>query len=68
MNKMLPLGTVVSTIKSEEKLIIIGRISGQKEYQYVCVVYPYGYLDFKDFIYVKAEDIDKLFFLGDINY
>jgi len=36
MSKMLSLRTVVSTSKSDVKLVIIGRISEQKEYQYVC--------------------------------
>lgn len=68
MNNLLPIGSVIKIRESYDKYIIIGRIKQQENYEYVCVTYPYGYLDIKDFIYIKPEKVDSLVFLGDINY
>ena len=68
MNDLLPIGTVIKIKESYDKFIIIGRILEQDKYEYVCVMYPYGYLDSKDFIYIKQDDVNSIVFLGDINY
>ena len=68
MNKMLPIGTVIKVSDNDDKLVIVGKVKIEDEYQYACVVYPYGYVDSNDFIYVKKDDVDTLIFLGDINY
>ena len=67
MNKLLPIGSVIRVINDYEKYIIIGHLKNS-EYDYVCVLYPYGYIDIKDCYYFKKEDIDLIFLLGDINY
>jgi len=69
-NKLLPLGTVVRVKDKKERYLIVGRHvkKNNLKYDYVCLVYPYGYHDFADFLYINDEEVTSMYFLGDINY
>lgn len=70
MNNMLPIGTVIKVRENNNRYIIVGRLRLDKnaEYEYICTLYPYGYLEIKDFFYFKLSEVDTIVFLGDINY
>ncbi len=71
MTSLLPLGTVVSLKKQEEKLIIIGTNfkKDDKKYDYIGIPYPNGFiLDMEYEKYFNEDDIEKMYFLGNTNY
>ena len=68
MNNMLPVGSVIKIKESKDKLIIIGRLKINNDYDYICVKYPYGFVDIEDFVYIKTKDVVSIIHLGDINY
>ena len=68
MNQNLPNGSVIKTKDSNDILIIIGQLKVDNDYDYICVKYPYGFLEIEDFHYVKRKDVVSLVCLGDINY
>ena len=69
-NKILPLGTVIRVKEKKERYVIIGRrvIKDDKNYDYLCVTYPYGFNDLIDFLYINDEEVTSMYFLGNINY
>ena len=68
MNDMLPIGSVIRARNIKDKLVIIGRIKAENDYDYICVKYPYGFVEIEDFFYVKRKDAISIVLLGDINY
>ena len=68
--KILPLGTVVRVKDKKERYVILGRhVENNKiRYDYLCLVYPYGYHDNSEFLYINDSDVTSMYFLGDINY
>ena len=76
MKELLPIGSVVSSdivkteLKGYNKYVIIGRSvkCDYKDFDYLCVKYPFGFIDEMRFFYINESDITSLIFLGDINY
>ncbi len=68
MKQMLPNGSVIKAKDNDNQLIIIGRLTKNDDYDYICVKYPYGYVDSEDFSYIKRTDVISIVCLGDINY
>lgn len=76
MKELLPIGSVVSSdivetdLKGYNKYVIIGNNVkyDNKDFDYVCVKYPIGYVDEMNFFYINDADIISLVSLGDINY
>ena len=69
MKEMLPIGSVIET-GSNIKYIIVGKNIKyeDKSYDYVCLNYPFGYVQDIDFKYINNNEVVILDFLGDINY
>lgn len=69
MTAYLPIGSIILLKRATKKLMIIGikqRIPGEegKEYDYIGVLYPEGYLT-KELIYMfNHEDINDVIFTG----
>ncbi len=70
---LLPIGSVVILKNGEQPLMIYGvkQIDGkpklfgkQKEYDYICVIYPHGHLGEEHNYLVNHEDIDRILFRG----
>jgi len=71
MRKLLPIGSVIEINDKKEWYIIVGKMirpSKETYYDYMCVNYPYGYIEGKEFNFFNDEDIKSIIFLGDINY
>lgn len=66
--KLLPIGSVVSTSESEEvKFMIVGFYPSnakKEKYDYAAVVYPWGIMDGKLFIFFNHKDIKKVIAKG----
>ena len=69
MKEILPIGSVVKLKDIIYKYIIVGKIVNVdgKKYDYVLCLYPFGHIIGVDFKYANNEDIEKVYFLGDIN-
>ena len=69
MKEMLPIGSVIE-IGSTAKYLIVGKNvkHENKSYDYVCLNYPFGYVQNMDFKYINNDEVTTLDFLGDINY
>lgn len=70
MNSSLPIGTVVMIKGINQKYVIIGSPAKDENdtvYDYVCVVYPYGYVETMNFVYINKTDITKVVMLGNMN-
>ncbi len=67
-NDILPIGSVINIKDNKDRFIIIGHLKNNDSYVYVCVKYPYGYVEAIDFNYITNDEIESLVFLGDINY
>ncbi len=68
--KILPLGTVVRVKDKKERYVIVGRHvkNNNTNYDYACLIYPYGYYDFAEFLYINDDQVTSMYYLGDINY
>ena len=67
--KKLPIGSIVEFSGNKTKLMIIGKdiIKNNIKYDYMCVVYPYGYIKEQNFVYANDESVVLLWHLGNIN-
>ena len=63
---LLPIGTVVTVKDASRKMMIVGilQTSGGKEYDYMAVLYPEGFLDQDHFYLFNHADIAEVTFLG----
>lgn len=70
MNSLLPVGSVIEMKDDDKKYIIVGHARKVKDfdYDYICVVYPYGFFDLIDCFYFYDKDVSNVVFLGDMNY
>lgn len=74
MKDILPIGSIIeiNTIdkKDNNKYFIVGRNikHNDKLYDYVCLKYPFGYVQNMDFTYINDQEVKYLHHLGDINY
>ena len=67
--RLLPIGSVVLLKESEKELMIIGIMpkSNDKQYDYIAVLHPEGYLNDKIIFTFNHEDIAKVSYLGYMN-
>ncbi len=71
MNSVLPIGTVVKIKDKKEKYVIIGKNikKDDKQYDYNCVIFPYGFQTDRNCTYCfNDEDVEGIEYLGNINY
>lgn len=65
---LLPIGSVVTLKTSPRKLIIIGRMqqnpSLEKEFDYLALLYPEGWIDPESSYMFNHEDIGQIYFKG----
>ena len=77
-NNLLPIGSVVKIYNNDRKYIILGTFCkiDNKDFTYYCCLYPYGLINEnykvnnkvgKYDIYINQDDIEKIFFLGNVN-
>lgn len=71
MKKLLPIGSVVLLKGAEKRSTIIGYNTvvkeDKKEYDYIGIPYPEGYIDDETMFAFQQEDIEKIGFVGYIN-
>lgn len=67
MDKLLPIGSVLTLKGGNTELIIVGYFPMEKEtkkvFDYIAAVYPIGYRN-ENMILFNREDIDDLLFIG----
>ncbi|MBR2827866.1 MAG: DUF4176 domain-containing protein [Bacilli bacterium] len=71
MNKLLPVGTLIKVNNKSEKYLIIGKRITKLEndiYDYMCVPYPYGYVENVECLFFNDEDVVSYIYLGNMNY
>lgn len=65
---LLPIGSVVRLKDGEQKLMITGMYTqnnGKGQiYDYIAVLYPYGFTSNDEQYMFKHEDIEEVFFVG----
>ena len=68
--KIKEQGCIANDDIGKERYVILGRhVENNKiRYDYLCLVYPYGYHDNSEFLYINDSDVTSMYFLGDINY
>lgn len=68
MPKLLPIGSVVTLVNGEKKVMIVGRFQrhekAQKIFDYSAVLWPEGYLDSRHVYLFDHSDIEKVYFVG----
>ncbi len=68
MPELLPLGSVVTLINGEKKIMIAGRFQRhektKKIYDYSAVLWPEGYIDSTHLYLFDHKDIDRLYYIG----
>ena len=66
INKLLPIGSVVTLNRISKKVMIIGRFqkSNNKIFDYAGCLYPEGYLQPDKSIVFNNSDIDIIYFIG----
>lgn len=68
INDLLPIGSVVMLKKGKKRLMIIGikqtEVSSNKEYDYLSVIYPEGFINEDTLFFFNHKSIDKIFYLG----
>ena len=66
INKLLPIGSIVTLNGIAKKIMIIGRFqkSNNKIVDYAGCLYPEGYLRPDKSIVFNNSDIDKIYFIG----
>ena len=68
--KLLPIGSVVRLKDANHSLAIMGfcivikEENGPKQYDYVGVPYPEGFMSKNSIVYFNGDKIDKVFFEG----
>ena len=67
-NKYIPLGSVVS-LNDARKLMVIGYkcADGQKRYDYVGCIFPYGWDQNHPLVFFNHDMIQKFFSIGFVN-
>lgn len=72
MKRTLPVGSVIKLKNKKEEYFIIGKniMYEGKKYDYMCLIYPQGFLcDINNAIYINEDDnIEFMCHLGNINY
>ena len=68
-SQLLPIGSVVLVKEAEKKLMIIGILqkAGEKQYDYMGVLYPEGFLDEKHLFMFNHADIQEISYIGFID-
>ena len=63
---LLPIGSVVLVKEANKKMMIIGILqkSGDKQYDYMAVLYPEGYLNSQKIYLFDHADIQEVHYLG----
>ena len=68
MKELLPLGSVVVLKRTEERVLVIGRLIKEKEtgiiHEYAACLYPQGSLDSNQIMVFNTEDIQMLLAVG----
>ena len=69
IGKLFPIGSVVKVKEASKKMMIVGilQVSEKKEYDYMAVLYPEGYMTEKHLYLFNHEDIEEVCFLGYMN-
>lgn len=64
----LPIGSIISLKEGKRKIMIIGinqlAKENNKKYDYVAVLYPYGYLNSQELLLFNNDKIDKIYYKG----
>ena len=69
--RLLPIGTLIRVKDHKEKYLIVGEKIKKDEnntYDYMCVPYPYGYVEVMECFYCNDEDVEAYVLMGNINY
>ena len=63
---LLPIGSVVTVKEANKSMMIIGilPINEGKQYDYIAVFYPEGYMTEDQIFLFNQDDIEKVHFLG----
>lgn len=66
INSLFPIGTVVKIKDAVKKLMIVGilQCSESKEYDYMGLLYPEGYLTENHIFLFNHEDIEEVMYVG----
>lgn len=70
MKELLPIGSVVMLKEATKSLMIVGIMQKDddgREYDYISVVFPEGYINSETFFLFNHEDIVDVRFVGCIN-
>ncbi len=70
MKELLPIGSVVMLKEATKSLMIVGVMQKDddgREYDYISVVFPEGYINSETFFLFNHEDIVDVRFVGCIN-
>lgn len=70
MKELLPIGSIVLLKEATKSLMIVGMMQRDdegREYDYIAVVFPEGYIDSETFFLFNHEDIVDVRFVGCIN-
>ncbi len=69
MTKKLPVGSIIEFKGNKDKFMIVGKDVKKDNtiYDYMCTVYPYGFIKEQDFVYANDESVVLLWHLGNIN-
>ena len=69
MNHKLPVGSIITIRNKEDKYFIVGKNIEKDsiKYDYMCSKYPYGWIENSNFYFFNDEEVDRLYFLGNIN-
>ena len=67
--KLLPTGSVVLLNNADKELMIIGilPVNEGKQYDYLAVLHPEGYINDKYVFMFNHSDIDQIKFIGYVN-
>lgn len=69
MRDRLPLGSAIRLENKSSIYVIVGtNISiNEKRYDYLCVTYPYGWINEEKPLYINDDEVKAIVHLGDIN-
>ena len=69
MTKKLPVGSIIEFKGNKDKFMIVGKDVKKDNtiYDYMSIVYPYGFIKEQDFVYANDESVVLLWHLGNIN-
>lgn len=61
--KLYPLGSVLEY--GEEKVVVVGhKLEKETGINYICVMYPYGYMTYEGLISIPVEEDNRVVSLG----